>query len=75
MALPSEKVIRDNPSDSGFGKPQRKNMNKKKAKAQVPPNARNAKIEDLAPFVEDGADTLLTTNQGLKINDNQNSLK
>src|SRR5689334_10820720 len=50
-------------------------MNKKRAKAQVPPDTRNAKIEDLAPFVEDGADTLLTTNQGLKINDDQNSLK
>src|SRR5689334_23787093 len=50
-------------------------MNKKRAKAQVPPDTRDAKIEDLAPFVEDGADTLLTTNQGLKISDNQNSLK
>ncbi|MEO6094366.1 MAG: catalase [Fibrobacteria bacterium] len=50
-------------------------MNKKRSKAQAPANPRNAKIENLAPFVEDGSDTLLTTNQGLKINDNQNSLK
>ncbi len=33
------------------------------------------KSQDLQPYCEDGTDTLLTTNQGLKINDNQNSLK
>jgi catalase len=35
----------------------------------------NAKIGDLAGFQEDGADQHLTTNQGLRINDDQNSLK
>src|SRR5436190_9662185 len=35
----------------------------------------NAKLNDLANFQENGADQFLTTNQGLKINDNQNSLK
>ncbi len=33
------------------------------------------KIENLAPHMENGTDQFLTTNQGLKINDNQNSLK
>ena len=35
----------------------------------------NQKLEALEPFREDGTDELLTTNQGLKINDNQNTLK
>ena len=35
----------------------------------------SAKIGDLAGFQEDGADQHLTTNQGLRINDDQNSLK
>ncbi|WP_212006186.1 catalase [Chitinophaga sp. HK235] len=35
----------------------------------------NKKAEQLAPHTEDGADQFLTTNQGLRINDNQNSLK
>ncbi len=33
------------------------------------------KLANLAPHTEDGTDQFLTTNQGLKINDNQNSLK
>ncbi len=36
---------------------------------------KNAKIEQLSRNFEDGTDNALTTNQGLKINDNQNSLK
>jgi len=35
----------------------------------------NKKAENLAPHTEDGVDQFLTTNQGLRINDNQNSLK
>ena len=35
----------------------------------------NDKLEGLETFREDGADELLTTNQGVRINDNQNSLK
>ena len=42
-----------------------------KSKADAP----DPKSRDLAPDREDGTDTLLTTNQGLRINDNQNSLK
>ncbi|QNL49575.1 catalase [Olivibacter sp. SDN3] len=38
-------------------------------------NPRNLKQENLAPHTEDGHDQFLTTNQGLRINDNQNSLK
>jgi catalase len=38
-------------------------------------NIVNEKINDLASFKEDGTNQFLTTNQGLKINDNQNSLK
>ena len=39
------------------------------------PETENKKIENLAPDIEDGTGEFLTTNQGLKINDNQNSLK
>lgn len=35
----------------------------------------NAKVEDLAKNTTDGTDQPLTTNQGVKVNDNQNSLK
>jgi len=38
-------------------------------------NARNAKIASLSEHTEQGADSLLTTNHGVKINDDQNSLK
>jgi len=38
-------------------------------------NSQNKKQEELAPDKENGAGEFLTTNQGLKINDNQNSLK
>ncbi|MBS1687397.1 MAG: catalase, partial [Bacteroidetes bacterium] len=37
--------------------------------------ATNKKVDSLAPHTEDGADQFLTTNQGVRINDNQNSLK
>ncbi len=37
--------------------------------------ANDAKVNDLANNTEDGAGEYLTTNQGLRINDNQNSLK
>ncbi|MEO5702457.1 MAG: catalase, partial [Gammaproteobacteria bacterium] len=36
---------------------------------------RNAKVVDLATVTEDGTGQYLTTNQGLRINDDQNSLK
>jgi catalase len=35
----------------------------------------DAKIEQLSQYTNDGTDQPLTTNQGVKINDNQNSLK
>lgn len=35
----------------------------------------DSKIDQLSDFTNDGTDQPLTTNQGLKINDNQNSLK
>lgn len=38
-------------------------------------NHKDPKADDLAKNTEDGKDQFLTTNQGLKINDNQNSLK
>jgi catalase len=50
------------------------NKNKKADPGNRPP-AGDAKDADLRPDRESGADTLLTTDQGLKINDNQNSLK
>jgi catalase len=44
-----------------------------KSKKEKPNN--NAKLNDLANFQENGTNEFLTTNQGLRINDNQNSLK
>ncbi len=38
-------------------------------------NTNDAKIEQLSQYASDGTDQPLTTNQGVKINDNQNSLK
>src|SRR5688572_25387595 len=35
----------------------------------------NKKLQDLEPNREDGTDQFLTTDQGVRINDNQNSLK
>src|SRR4026207_461522 len=37
--------------------------------------ADNAKLDDLAKNKEDSAGEFLTTNQGVRVNDNQNSLK
>ncbi|SEI93625.1 catalase [Dyadobacter koreensis] len=39
------------------------------------PKGSNQKLEDLDAFKENGTNEFLTTNQGLKVNDNQNSLK
>ena len=39
------------------------------------PVKKNKKIEDLSFNTVDSMDHFLTTNQGLRINDNQNSLK
>lgn len=46
-------------------------MATKKTKLNPP----DKKTTDLAPDIENGQDQLMTTNQGLKINDDQNSLK
>ena len=45
------------------------------AKRVNPPAKDSAKIKELAPDIETGADQMMTTDQGLKINDDQNSLK
>lgn len=46
------------------------------AKKKINPATKlNSKQENLAPHTEEGVDQFLTTNQGLRINDNQNSLK
>ncbi|MGK2862965.1 MAG: catalase [Chitinophagaceae bacterium] len=51
-------------------------MATKKSKKPAPENNRESeKIINLAPHTEDGANELMTTNQGVKINDDQNSLK
>ncbi len=50
-------------------------MAAKNKKNTVPKQASDAKIRDLATNTSDGTDQFLTTNQGLRINDNQNSLK
>ena len=47
------------------------------APAQKPSqtNQSETKAADLAPFVEEGAGQVLTTNQGTRVNDDQNTLK
>lgn len=51
-------------------------MATKKSKKPAPAkNRESEKIINLAPHTEDGANELMTTNQGVKINDDQNSLK
>src|SRR5690606_12682607 len=47
----------------------KKNSTKKKA------TNKNSKIDDLEKNTSDGTDKFLTTNQGVKINDDQNSLR
>ncbi|MEO8414984.1 MAG: catalase [Ginsengibacter sp.] len=47
-------------------------MAKTTSKKEIPTDK---KLDDLAPDMEDGTDQFLTTDQGLKINDDQNSLK
>ena len=50
--------------------------NNKKSSPKVDATAApTAKISSLAAHTEDPTDALLTTNQGVRINDNQNSLK
>jgi catalase len=50
-----------------------------KSKKNNPPNeapeVRNAKIENLSPHTEQSQEEFLTTNHGVRINDDQNSLK
>jgi catalase len=51
-------------------------MSKRKKQANIgKTTVPDPKSLDLAPDLENGKDALLTTNQGLRINDNQNSLK
>ena len=61
------------------GKKQVKSARAKTAAADLPANAgygaSDAKLDDLAKNTEDSAGEYLTTNQGVRINDNQNSLK
>jgi catalase len=54
--------------------PGKRKANSKDAPARKAPQT-NDKLEALEPFREDGMGQLLTTNQALRINDNQNSLK
>ena len=49
----------------------RKNSKKTNGKGAAP----TGKVVELSAFTEDGVDAYLTTNQGVRINDNQNSLK
>jgi catalase len=54
--------------------PGKRKPNSKGAPAAKTPHT-NDKLEALISFREDGAEQLLTTNQALRVNDNQNSLK
>jgi catalase len=50
-------------------------MKRRPKPTQGKPNSKNEKVNDLALFRENSAEAFLTTNQGLRINDDQNSLK
>src|SRR5688572_32928582 len=50
-------------------------MKRRPKPTQGKPNRNNEKVNALAPFRENSAEEFLTTNQGLRINDDQNSLK
>jgi catalase len=62
-----------------IGKNLKKSANRKRQRTDSPANAgygaSDAKLDDLAKNAEDSAGEYLTTNQGVRINDNQNSLK
>src|SRR4030095_9737885 len=47
----------------------------KKIKKTASKKVENDKIKNLAPHTEEGVNEFMTTNQGVKINDDQNSLK
>ena len=64
------------------GKTEERNAGNARNKQQTPDSSpksgygeNNWKLDDLAENIEDGAGEFLTTNQGVRINDNQNSLK
>jgi catalase len=68
--------------NSGKDKKPVKPVNRAKAQqdegrlnAKTDPRNNDAKIDDLQKNTEDGGGEFLTTNQGVRINDNQNSLK
>lgn len=50
-------------------------MAKSKKPATLPADAVNEKVNRLAPHTENGGDQFMTTDHGLRINDDQNSLK
>src|SRR6188474_1860617 len=50
-------------------------MKRRPKPAKGKSNSNNKKVSDLAPFRENSAEEFLSTNQGLRINDDQNSLK
>ena len=49
--------------------------NQKKNPGKVKKQKSSDKVDDLAPFRQDGDGEYLTTNQGVRVNDDQNSLK
>lgn len=54
-------------------KPAKDNLNPQSDK--MPPKPENAKTNSLAPHTEDSTNQFMTTDQGVRINDDQNSLK
>lgn len=71
MKKESTKSAKANKSESGKAAPPKKSTDQKKSG----PEPKNAKSEDLAGNTESGTGETLTTNHGVPINDDQNSLK
>ena len=61
-------------ANRGIGKP-KVQRDEARADAVLDPRNNDAKIDDLQKNTEDSGGEFLTTNQGVRINDNQNSLK
>ncbi len=70
-----KKKPKENRSGTSKGVPITQNPRAANTFTQSPEVSGNPKAADLARFKEEGAGQVLTTNQGIRVNDDQNSLK
>ena len=70
-----KKNLKENRSGTSKDVPVTQNPRAANTLTQSPEVSGNPKAADLARFKEEGAGQVLTTNQGIRVNDNQNTLK